>query len=71
MNRLKEVAKFPWGSLHAQRTDPGGLMYVSDEVGVEQVIVDMTTVDIDMLRFIVDNHDRINEVFDNLKSSFK
>ncbi len=57
---LTEVAQFQSGALYARRTQVGGLEYVSDDVGGGQRIVDMSTVDLEMLRYIADNHERLS-----------
>jgi hypothetical protein len=67
MSDVKEVARFPWATLYAKRTEAGGLAYFTDDIGGGQMIVDMTLADIDILRFIVEEHTRIDGIFDKLK----
>lgn len=62
---LHKVSEFRNGWLYARRTIVGGLEYVSDDIGGGQTIVDMTTVSIDALKLIVENHEVWDQVLPN------
>lgn len=64
---FKEVASFPWCTLFAKRTEVGGLVFATDDIGGGQIILDTSTVDMDVLKFIVDNYKRIDIIFDKIK----
>lgn len=67
-SEMKIVGSMPWSTIYARRTIVGGLAYFSDDVGGGQLVVDMSTVDIDILRYIVDNHERIDKTFDQIRT---
>ena len=68
-SKMKVIASFPWCTMYAKRTIVGGLAYFTDDVGGGQLVVDMTTVDPSVIKFISDNHDRIDKIFDKIHES--
>lgn len=56
MSGIKEVGATPHAKIYAKRSEVGGVVYFDDSVGGGQMVVDMTTVPLSVLQWIVSNH---------------
>lgn len=66
---MKEVAEVRGITIFANRTVVNGVEYFSDDIGGGQRVVDMTTVDIEVLKWIVDNHKQVDQTLPNRTDS--
>ena len=48
--------------VYAKRSIVGGLEFYSDDVGGGQFVVDLTTVDVALLKWIVENHREVEKI---------
>lgn len=65
--RLVKVAEVFGFAVYSERTAGGGLAYWTDDVGGGQMILDTTVVDVDAVRFIIDNHPRLEALHEALR----
>jgi len=63
---MKKIFETPHGIIYAKRTSGGGLQYFDDTCGIIASIIDMTVVNRQHLKMILDNHAEIETYFDRL-----